>query len=332
MKKIFLQAVLSILPFYSLKAQIPLKEINVKDFYTDEIFSLSSRSIEEAGQAYFGNIEVTGYTMIASTAEIQNAVKLIFDPVLKESSQLLDQAEKRRSLSPQQREWMQRYQQVFISGVSDVETAVANFLYERESIASGKLYWCSISTPLSEAGKKILQEILILEKQLDFKAYREQTKQLGKTFGRQSDKISVDFSNEIANVPMKNIDAGMGAAVEIPDPQKQADLIRKYEQLQLKEFQSQYDQYMKNWKINIPVFIKAADNVTKLLERTGYGNNLTGVDRQLIPYLADLQCRTIETSSAIREIAGKITETATMAQTVKETNQRSLSLLEPYIK
>ncbi len=316
--------------FTTASGQAPQREVRALDFYNHEWFPLAT--MEETGEKFYQAESIyTPYSMIGVAPELQAAIELIFEPIFKESVELLDNPSRRKNISPPQQQWMKQFEQLAATGVNSAQTLLTTFLYERASMASGKLYWCQVRTPLSMKGKQLQQQILLLEKKLDFKSFLEKSKRSNLSFEMRNRKILNDYTDENARIPQKKVDYGNGIIAEIPDPRKQVDIIRKYEKLQLKSLQDEYTDRYQHWQTALPVFMKAAEEVMSLLQSFDYGEALTGADRQLIPYLADLQARAVETASCLREVASKIVSVANQAMQIKAANAQSIQLLEPYI-
>ncbi|MFT3677617.1 MAG: hypothetical protein QM781_17130 [Chitinophagaceae bacterium] len=314
--------------FTTVASQVPQREVDALKFYDREWFPLAT--MEETGEKFYQVESIYAqYSMIGAVPELQAAIELIFEPIFKESVELLEDPVRRKNISPQQQQWMKQFEQLAATGVNSAQTLLTTFLYERASMVSGILYWCQVRTPLSARGKQLQQQLFSLEKKLDFKSFLGKSKQPDLFFEIRNRKIVTAYTEENSNIPQKKVDYGNGIIAEIPDPRKQADLIRKYEQLQLKSLQEEYAERYRHWQTYLPVFMKAAEEVMILLQSVGYGEALTGSDKQLIPYLADLQARAVETASCLREVAAKIISVANQGMQVKAANAQSIQLLEP---
>ncbi|MBO9635903.1 MAG: hypothetical protein J7578_22560 [Chitinophagaceae bacterium] len=308
-------------------AQAPQRDIQIMEFYNEEWYPLAS--LDATLEKFPSGSGADLFTVLGSTPEIRAAETMIFEPVINETLELLNQPGKWKSLPMPQQKWMKFAQALNAGGGTG--TLLITGMYQRPMIASGELYWCQLKQPLSVRGKQIFQQILVLEKLLEYKAYHLKDVQVAKPFENRNNQIAQAYSGDVTNIPMKKVDMG-GAIVEIPDPAKQAALIRKYEKLKMNSFQEEFNLRFNNWKTAMAALAKAAKESSDLLVETSFGEELTGNDKQLIVFLADLQARAIETSASLRETASKLIGVAEMARLVREANKAALAQLEPYIQ
>ena len=192
----------------------------------------------------------------------------------------------------------------------------------RPLLSSGTLSWSKIGAPLTVQGKKIYQQLLSIEKSVDwnrfFKEAAERNLQNNMfTSDEDLQAINQQMNVDKEKIPKKKVQVfeGMNATAEIQDPEQVLKVMKAADQKRQQFYQKKHTEYYNWWNANESAIRQCALSMDALLEASDYGNTLSGNDKQLILLFADVQERIWHSILALNDATRKAVANAEAAAT-----------------
>lgn len=195
-----------------------------------------------------------------------------------------------------------------------------------------KQFWTRINKPLSSNAQSYYQQLLQIEKSLEWQTFLEEAQDREKLVFRDSklDEIEKQLTDALEAVPQKKVKFAEGSdvMVDITDPDKTIEVCKQFQPKVLRAYQQVYNEQYNWWRENFIRLKTASKKLDGLLHATDFGSNLTGNDEQLIPAIADVQVRIISLLHHLTHIGSKVINIAWQANMSKTTLEETINGLK----
>lgn len=158
-----------------------------------------------------------------------------------------------------------------------------------------KQSWTKINQPVSAAVQAGYQQLIQLEKQLNWPLFMEEAHDRERLIQNDPkiDALTQQLSTDLAAVPTRKVKMFEGSDVmaDMQDPDKAIAVLKKFDAKAEQVYKQSYDEQYKWWRDNFNRVQLVAAKFDELLLKTNYGASLNGNDKQLVSAIADVQAR-----------------------------------------
>jgi hypothetical protein len=197
-----------------------------------------------------------------------------------------------------------------------------------------KQSWTKIVQPLSATGQGWYQQLLQMEKALATGRFLEEARPRAAMilYNPRIAALNEQFNKEKEALPEKKVKVfeGSDATASIKDPEQTIELFRKHAEKVQAAHKLFYEEEYRWWQENFNRVSTVALQMDELLAATGYGKNLSGNDRQLVPALGDVQVRILSMLQRLGGIGGKVVGIAAQARLSKVTEEDMIKGLKAF--
>jgi len=158
-----------------------------------------------------------------------------------------------------------------------------------------KQSWTKLSQPVSASAQAGYQQLLLLEKQLNWPLFMEEAHEREKFIQNNPkiDALNQQLTTDLAAVPTRKVKFAEGSdvMVDMQDPDRAIAVLKKFDAKAEQVYKLSYEEQYKWWLNNFNRVQSVAAKFDELLIKTNYGAGLSGNDKQLVPAIADVQAR-----------------------------------------
>lgn len=214
-------------------------------------------------------------------------------------------------------------------------SAFALAMESRPLAATGKLSWTKLSAPLSAKGQSVYQQVLQMEKALNwavfYKGFTERD-MLHHMFATDDEIRILNEKMELEKekIPMRKVKIFEQSDVttEVQDPEKMAKLLKDDNERRQLYFQRKHNELFTWWNTNKANVEQCAGKMDALLDDIHFGSDLTNSDRQLIPIIADVQERIWQAFLDLNSITRTIVQKDREAAALQKVNEDAIEMYQ----
>ena len=195
-----------------------------------------------------------------------------------------------------------------------------------------KQSWTKINQPVSATAQTWYQQLIQLEKQLNWPLFMEEAHEREGLLVKEAkiDALSQQLSTDLAAVPTRKVKMFEGSDVmaDMQDPEKSIAVFKKFDAKAAQVYKQCYDEKYKWWQDNFNRVQAVAAKFDELLTKTNYGAGLNGNDKKLLPAIADVQARIMGMLYHLTNIGIKVVSVAPQLKLSKAMVEESIDSLK----
>lgn len=197
-----------------------------------------------------------------------------------------------------------------------------------------KQSWTRINKPMGAEAQSMYQQLLQLEKQLNWPLFMEEAHDREQLIQNEPkiDALTQQLSTDLAAVPTRKVKFAEGSdvMVDMQDPGKAIAVLKKFAAKADLAYTQCYDERYKWWRDNFTRVQMVAVKFDELLTKTNYGASLTGNDQQLKPVIADVQARILGMLYHITNIGTNVVAVTTQFKLSKAMVEESINSFKKF--
>lgn len=233
----------------------------------------------------------------------------------------------RAALSPEEQKMVRDFATLQASWGTEAFYGFSAWIEYRPGI--GKQSWTKITQPLSATGQGYYQQLLQLEKQLNWKSFMEEVHEQESLLQSypKVDELNQQLGQELSAVPTRKVKMFEGSDVmaDLQDADKAIAVLKKFDVKMRQAYKQAYDEKFKWWNACFNQIRTVALKMDNLLTTVGYGSRLNGNDQQLLPVIADVQARVVGMLYHLIGIGAKVVAIAPQSKVSSVMVEESIS-------